>query len=243
MKHYLVTLWNVDLYDLGWLQRRQKVFEKFTLRSVEGQEVKNFEWLFISDARTPDSFKNVLERYPARVHYHDFENYEWKYPKIKGLEEKMELAVRIETIPDVIGAAIGKQDTDYIITSRLDNDDIIAREHMRRIQSHAAEAWQTESARKFWLTLVRGFRLKEDKIYPFNSKASSFLSFVEDPENLETCYRSVHTLAANGERPLKIIRRGEPTWAEVIHGENVMNRVKRWKGERDAAPELGRFNL
>ena len=65
MKHYLVTRWNVDLFDLGWLQRRQKIFEKFTLPSVEGQHNQNFEWLFISDSRTPDKFKNVLERYPA----------------------------------------------------------------------------------------------------------------------------------------------------------------------------------
>ncbi|MFX1384904.1 MAG: DegT/DnrJ/EryC1/StrS family aminotransferase [Promethearchaeota archaeon] len=51
MKHYLVTCWNVDLYDLGWLQRRQKVFERFTLPSVEGQKNKNFEWLLITGYR------------------------------------------------------------------------------------------------------------------------------------------------------------------------------------------------
>lgn len=243
MKHYLVTQWNCNLFDLGWLQRRQKLFEKFTLPSVEGQLNKNFEWLLISDSRTPDKFKNVLDRYPATVVYHDFEHYEWKVPDLGRLAPVMQFAVKLESIGDIVAGAIGQQDTDYIITSRLDNDDILAVEHMDKIQQHAEILWNSRDVDKFWLSLVRGLRWCEDKVYPFNSLANSFLSFVEDPNNLQTCYMCCHTLAKTSDYPIKGIRQGQPTWAEVIHGENVLNRLKRFRGEYPAWKEYGRFSF
>lgn len=242
MKHYLVTLWNVDLYDLGWLQRRQRLFEKYTLPSVKGQNSKDFEWLLISDVRTPDKFKNVLDRYPARTVYYDWENYKWT--SLKGIDDDspMGLAVRVETIGDVIAGAIGEQDVP-VITSRLDNDDMISKEHIRRTRLYAEKLWAKRGP-KFWITMVRGSRLSNGKMYPVNSKCSSFTSFVEDGKNLKTAYQCVHTLANRTEYPLEIIREGEPTWCEVIHGENVMNRLKRYRGEHPATKEeLGRFSV
>lgn len=241
MRHYLITQWNVDLYDLGWLQRRQKVFEKYTLPSVEGQFNKNFEWILISDSRTPDKFKNVLDRYPARTIYYDFEHYNWTVPSGK-FEPVMARSIRLEVIGDVVAEIIGKQ-TVPVITSRLDNDDLLAKEHMQRIRQYATELWESKGP-KFWLSLVRGYRLKEGKIYPFNSKCNAFVSFVEDPNNLKTAYQCCHTVANRTPYPLEIIRQGEPTWAEVVHGENVLNRVKRWKGERPLnVNDYRRFNI
>lgn len=242
MKHYLVTLFNVDLYDLDWLQRRQKLFEKYTLPSVEGQQNKDFEWLIISDSRTPDQFKSVLDRYPARTVYHDWTNYKWA--ELDGIkpDSPMGLAVRVETIGDVVGGIIGEQDTNYVITSRLDNDDMISKEHIARTQGYAAQLWE-EKGPKFWVTMVRGSRLCGDQIYPVNSKCSSFVSFVEDPKNLKTAYQCVHTLSNRTEYELVIIREGEPTWCEVIHSDNVMNRLKRYRGARPAKEVLRRFNV
>jgi len=244
MKHYLITQWNCDLYDLTWLQRRQKVFERFTLPSVEAQSNKNFEWLLISDSRTPDKFKNVLDKYPATVIYHDFENYEWKTSNVNLTEFKpiMQFALRLEFIGDIVAGAIGQQDTDYIITSRCDNDDMIASEHIDRIQKEAKSLYKNRETDKFWLSLVRGYRWKEDKMYPFNSTYNSFLSFVENPENLQTCYQCSHVLAKVSEYPTHGVRSGAATWSEVIHENNVMNRVKRRRGEKSAAEEQCRFN-
>ncbi|MHA2374453.1 MAG: glycosyltransferase, partial [Candidatus Thorarchaeota archaeon] len=137
MKHYLVTQWNCDLYDLDWLKRRQVVFERFCLPSVESQTTKDFEWVLVSDSRTPDEFKNVLDSYPATVIYHDFENYEWKAPDVSKLSEIMQLSTRLEYIQDIVADFIGEQDTDYIITSRCDNDDSISLDHIERTQYHA----------------------------------------------------------------------------------------------------------
>lgn len=238
----MVTCWNVDLYDFDWLCRRQKVFERFTLPSVEGQKNKNFEWLLISDSRTPDKFKNVLDRYPARIIYYDFEHYDWVEVD-QSLDSRMQLAIRIETIGDVVAKAIGKHDTDYVITSRLDNDDILAVEHMDRIQKYVRSLWTSNY--RFWFSLVRGYRYKVDagKVYAFNSRRNSFLSFVEPPTDLKTCYQCCHTQADETGYPMELIRAGLPSWGEVVHGENVLNRVKRFAREDDARNVLGRFSL
>ena len=240
MKHYLITQWNCDLYDLGWLQRRRKVFERFTLPSVQAQSNKNFEWIFVSDSRTPDEFKQVLNSYGASVIYHDFENHNWKIPR-KENETPIEKFTRLETIGDIVATYIGKQDTDYVITSRLDNDDCLSYDYISKTQAFSKDIWD---GNKFWLSLVRGYKWADDKVYPHNTKWSSFLSFIEDPENLETAYQCVHKLAGESGYPVNIIHKGvSPSWLEVIHGENQLNRRKRGRGERDAAEVQERFNF
>jgi hypothetical protein len=234
------------MYDLAWLEHRQNLFEKYTLPSIEGQHNKDFEWLLISDARTPDKFKNVMDKYPARVVYKDWTRYQWaELPGIKR-NSPMGLAVRIETINDVVAEAIGQQ-TVPVITSRLDNDDIVAKEHMQRIRAYSEELWETKGP-KFWVTMTRGWRYCQDNIYPINSKCSSFVSFVESPENLETCYPCLHTMTERDAKqkgyPFVIIREGEPTWAELIHPNTVMNRLKRYRGEQPVTKEfLRRFSI
>jgi len=240
MKHYLVTQWNCDLYDLGWLQRRRKVFERFTLPSVQAQTNKNFEWVLVSDSRTPDEFKQVLNSYSAFVIYHDFSTHVWKYPPVPN-ETLLQRSVRLETIGEIIASYVGKQDTDYVITSRLDNDDCISAGYIDNTQKYSESLWD---GNKFWLSFVRGYKWNENKVYNHNTKYNSFLSFIESPENLETAYQCCHTLAGASGYPVHIIRHGlQPSWLEVVHGENVLNRRKRSRGERPASEEQGRFNF
>jgi hypothetical protein len=242
MKHYLVTQWNCDLYDLGWLQRRKKVFERFTLPSVQAQSNKNFEWILVSDFRTPDEFKQILNSYGATVIYHDFENHKWKIEPGSN-ETRLERSVRLETIGEVIADYIGKQDTDYVITSRLDNDDCIAFDYIENVQKYSKAFWE-ESKDKFWLSLVRGYKWNEDSVYPHNTKWNSFLSFIEPTGSLETAYQCCHTQAGDSGYPVHIMRQGvNPSWLEVVHGENVMNRLKRVRGKRPAKEEQARFNF
>ncbi len=230
MKHYLVTQWNCDMYDIDWLQRRQKVFEKFCLPGVEAQENQDFEWLMVSDSRTPDKFKNVLESYPATVIYPDFENYVWDdhAPPCNDLSSLMKRSTQLEYISQHLIDHIGTLDTDYVITSRCDNDDALAFDHISRIQWYAK--YLRRNDREFWLSFVRGLQWKDDIVYSHNSRNNPFLSFVENPEDLKTCYQVCHTLASETPYMVHVVRSGEPTWLQVVHGENLLNRVKR-KGQ------------
>jgi len=228
MKHYLVTQWNCDLYDLDWLKQRQKLFETFTIPSVLAQTNKDFTWLLVSDSRTPKEFRSVLDSYPAEVIYHNFEGHKW--PEVEGSDPIHRRSVQLEYISNVVSDYIGYQNTDYIITSRCDNDDAIAKDHMEKIRDGALEAWLTQPKPKFWLNIVRGYKWDRGIVYPKNSNRSPFISFVEpDNGHLLTTYQCCHTLATESEYNVVQVRQGAPTWMQVIHPDNLLNKTMRFR--------------
>ncbi len=231
MKHYLITEWNVDMVDMEWLTARQKLFEKITLPSVMAQSNVSFEWILVSDSRTPDEFKSVLNSYPATVFYYDWGNHDWESPEYNGSGTKggvMQRSIDLEYIAKPLQEFIGEQDTDYVITSRLDNDDGISTDHIDKIQKVAKQHWKGD---RFWLNLVRGLKYCDGYVYPVNSAASPFISFVEPPHKLKTTYQVCHTEAKTSGYPMVQIRQGAPTWLQVIHGANLLNKLMRVKGK------------
>lgn len=243
MKHLLITQWNCDIFDIDWLQRRQKVFEKFCLPGVEAQKNQDFEWLMVSDSRTPDKFKNVLESYPATVIYPDFENHVWDdhAPPCDDLSAIMKRSTQLEYISNFLIDHIGTLDTDYVITSRCDNDDVLAFDHIDRIQTHAKDFRRLDD--EFWFSLIRGMQWSHGYVYPHNSLNNAFLSFVEHPENLKTCYQVCHTLASKTDYPVHGVRSGSPTWLQVVHDENLLNKVKRQRGKAPDSTIRDRFTF
>jgi len=242
MKHYLITQFNCDLYDLGWLQRRQPLFERFCLPSVQAQTNKNFEWILVSDARTPPEFKAVLDSYPATVIYYDFSTYDWDAvaPPCNDLEPKMKRAVQLEYIAPVIREYLGTLETEYVITTRLDNDDAISVDFIDRIQQEAAKHFEPIINPKFWLSLPRGYKWCDGFYYPLTSNKNPFCSFVETPQDLITVYSAVHTLIVNRTPyPCHIVRAGDPTWLQVITPEAMLNKLMRERGKQpDTDPEF-----
>jgi hypothetical protein len=245
MKHYLITKWNVDNIDMKWLKERQKLFEKFTLPCVQAQTNKDFEWIIISDVQTPDAFKKVLESYPATIFYYDWANYDWEAPEFKGggvhaKQELMQRSIDLEYISKPLRDFIGKQKTDYVITSRLDNDDGISVDHIDKIQRFAKKNWKGD---RFWLNLVRGLKYNHGNVFPVNSAHSPYISFVEPPQGLLTTYQVCHTEAQKTGHPVVQVREGQPTWLQVIHGGNLLNRLKRQKGKKPFSTVADRFKI
>jgi hypothetical protein len=245
MKHYLVTEWNVDMIDMDWLTERQKLFEKITLPSVMAQTNKDFEWILVCDLQTPDAFKKVLESYPATIFYYDWAQHDWKSPEFKGhgpgaKQELMQRSIDLEYIAGPLQDFIGKQKTDYVITSRLDNDDGISIDHIDKIQRFAKQNWK---GKRFWLNLVRGLKYNHGDVFPVNSPHSPFISFVEPPQGLLTTYQVCHTEAQKTEYNVVQVREGQPTWLQVIHGGNLLNRLKRQKGKAPFSTVAERFKI
>ena len=240
MKHYLITEWNVDMIDMEWLTARQKLFEKITLPSVMAQTNKDFEWIIVSDVMTPNAFKEVLESYPATVFYYDWNNHDWESPEFNGKSEIMQRSIDLEYIAKPLREFIGEQDTDYVITSRLDNDDGISIDHIDKIQRFAAAYWD---GGRFWLNLVRGLKYCDGHVYPVNSAASPFISFVEPPNGLLTTYQVCHTEAKTSKYTTHQVREGEPTWLQVIHGDNLLNKLMRVGGKKPFSAVAKRFKI
>jgi hypothetical protein len=224
MKHYLITPWNVDMVDLEWLKARQILFEKFTLPSVLSQTNKNFEWIIVSDHRTPDSFRKVLDSYPATVLYADFD-----LTNIKLAQTSHRRGVRLEeSIAAPLREYLKDVDTDYIITSRLDNDDAISVDHVDKVQRFARE--RKCDGMPFWLNMQRGYKWCSGNVYPIGALQNPFISMVEEQGELLTAYRCSHKVVHKHAR-MEQVREGHPTWMQVIHGANLLNKLMRYRGE------------
>jgi hypothetical protein len=247
MKHYLVTPWNMDMLDVEWMTERHTLFEEVCLPSVMSQKNKDFEWLLIADERTPKSFKKRLEAYPATILYSKFDCDSVfasipKESRVKLLDSPLlQRAIGLECSTAVpLRKYIGKQDTDYIITSRLDSDDAISIDHIDKIQKHAKLQY---NGKRFWLNLVRGLKLCRGNVYPINAQANPFISFVEPPHKVRTAYCVSHGQAPKSEYPLSQVREGTPTWLQNIHGGNLVNKLMRHHGKKPFSTVSKYFKL
>jgi hypothetical protein len=195
--------------------------------------------VLICDERTPDVFKNMLEKYPAEKMYFNFEGYNWKGSKHSS--KNMQRAVDLECIGEVVASYLKEEKGQYIITSRCDSDDAISIEHINKIQENAMANWK---GRPFWLNLVRGYKWCDNHVYPVGSLYNPFISFVEPSgKNLLTTYQTCHTECTKTPYDVVNIREGNPTWLQVIHGGNLLNKLMRVRGKKPQEEVLNLFRV
>ena len=118
VRHFVLTRFNVRLGDAStppddeWLRVRLALFERFTVPSIESQDVPPDRWIVFVDVDSPD----------------------W-------LVSRLETAADIERVtgvftPAIASEAVGSYDS-KLITTRLDCDDAIARDYVGRVQAEA----------------------------------------------------------------------------------------------------------
>ena len=212
MKHFLITRYNVGLYDRAlahaeWMRRRAEFFTRFTLSSVLKQTEKNFEWIILYDPRTPP--KDMLLEAPFKP--------DW----VNKDERPNDAALRI------IKTNYRIDDSELIITTRLDNDDAIAPNFIENVQRIA------EGRDSKVITPPDGYSfhalLLETKRRTL-SVPSPFCSLVERP--FRTVLYRDHTLLY---RDYEVHIQAGPQWLQVIHSTNQTNQ---FRGEPCAPVEV-----
>ena len=132
-KHYIITRMNVGIYDQPkskqWMEHRIELFEKYTLPSILRQTNKNFTWVLCFDERTPNE---VICKYD----YLDNVEIFWDRPKYW-----------MKTKPP---------ETDWVITSRIDNDDYYYPNFVEDIQREFI-------SRKMEMVIDIGFLILDEK--------------------------------------------------------------------------------
>ena len=202
-RHFILTRFNVRLEEhrqrgADWLQHRCELFERFCLPSVIGQTCKNFDWVVFFDAATPMPFQERIRR------YHD-------QGDIRRIYLKGEFGQ--DAIRDAIGHLVDGYD--YVITTRLDNDDAICRNFVEVIQSRFA-------AQEFeFLNFTNGYVWHGSQVYRSQYQSSPFISLVERNGTLSTVFNGNHMhLSSLG--PIRQI--AEPAgWLQVVHDRNLAN--------------------
>ncbi len=221
-KHILITRfnlpkrWNSDkqgneILDTVWLEERFDLFEIFCIPSIEGQTCKDFEWWVYFDENTDSFFKKRIE------------SIERKHPIFKPKYEKSYDDFEAN-MPTEIHDSLKKENKDWLITTRFDNDDMLAKDTIAILQKKIN--YKNDSL----LEIPWGYTLElnskpKPKLRKIKLELNPFISYVEKVEK-DRVIKSVYFYEHTEWRDVNsIIVSNRPQWVQVIHDKNLFNRI------------------
>ena len=214
-KHYLITRFNLrnknwdvtknneTLLTREWMSHRIGLFSNFCLPSVANQSNSNFQWLLFFDETTDADFKVTLEDL-----LQPFQNFKSFY--IDGMD-----AFHPEIKKFI---AEDSKDSDYIITSRIDNDDCIHKDYINTIQG------QFKSQDFMAIDILKGYSLQISPDIMLGKKEhifNPFISLIEKNDSPKTVWFSDHNMWKKESRRIEIANKR--LWMSIIHEKNAVN--------------------
>lgn len=196
--------WDKMFIDTEWLEGRFKLFEAYCLPSVKAQTSKNFSWLVFFHPDTPEEYKLRIS------------NITDKFPQFKPIYIKSN-----NDIPQKIQDELKRNfsDKNWVITTRIDNDDIIAKDYIDNIQ----KLFRPEN--KLILDFYKGYILdhKNLELYKYDYQSNAFISIIENSNNIKSVLSFNHARAKEYGNIEHID--SKRMWSQVIHGENLGNKI------------------
>lgn len=211
--HLLETQFSVSMgreLTRAWLDERLGLLRKFTMRAVEAQTTDTFTWLLLCDENTDAAILEELREEERRL------------PCLR-----IALTSDQRTPLDVLRGEV-QPETDVLITTRLDSDDMIADGYVRAIQDYAG-SFHRSSYEALLVNFPHGYRLdvREGKLFEDWMPNSSFHSLFERPtmgppqtvRNVNAAHiRLHHHYPTQQDESM-------PAWLIVVHGGNLINCV------------------
>ena len=217
MQHILLTRFNLKInpdikseQNLGltheWLEHRFQIFHQFCFPSVLNQSKKEFLWIIFFDIDTPEIYRKKAQsllQHSEKI-------------KIIFIDGFKELNTSLQEIikPFITGS--------YVVTTRLDNDDIIHRDFIATINELAVPSNNTI------IDLVTGYQLKlsfeKAIIRQYENAFNPFISLVETSNQVKTVLSKMHNEWEGADKIIKFSKK--PLWVEYIHGKNAANYSK-----------------
>lgn len=192
----------------GWLTQRFALFEEVCLPSMAAQSSRAFHWIVYFDEHTPESFLKRIDTLRQTVPF---------IPYFTGLFPS---AGWVRSLEEVIPTR-----SPLLLSTRLDNDDALARDYVARIQ---AEAAQYAGSLPVSLNFYNGFIRTENALYAIRHSRNAFFS--------RLCRWEPGMVVANGIQHMDLERygpviqiEGPGAWLQVVHGQNVSNKVRGWR--------------
>jgi hypothetical protein len=210
LQHFVLTRFNIASAGResairntpGWLERRFHLFETYCLSSMAAQDPGSFTWLIYFDEQTPEEFRARISAAQRIVPFEAI--------FVKMLHRDLIANHVLERL------APG---SDRVITTRLDNDDAISRDYLAYVRQ-IAESVDNDTVINFrW-----GIALKDGRLYTARDDSNPFVSLVEASEAPKTIWTATHTQLPTLYKFKQVLT--EPRWLQVVHGENVANRIK-----------------
>lgn len=211
LEHFILTRYNLPSAGAerfvrareGWLRDRTRLFETYTLPSMRAQSERRFVWLVFFDPQSPTWLRERIDSWSS----------DGTLFPVFGEEFSREDLVR------EMRARSRQADARHVLTTNVDNDDAVSTGFVAALHSAALA---TAPRRAIYLTqgLIKsraGLHLRTDRHNAF----CSVLATWDDPV---TCWSDWHNRLHLSMPTMEL--GGEPGWLQVVHGDNVSNRVR-----------------
>ncbi len=209
LDHFLLTRFNLPTGGVeariraseSWLTNRWSLFERYCAPSVIAQSTQDFTWVIYFDPESPDWLKRAIEPYVERGLF---------IPRFRA-----EVPTPV-LVSDLQALAVNRDG--MVLTTNIDNDDGVAVDFVRRLQ--AAVDFTDRRA----VYVANGLIVHGNRVYLRHDPANAFCSVAEPWEGARTSWDDWHIMLG---RSMPVVELdGEPGWLQVVHGENVSNRVR-----------------
>lgn len=211
--HLLLTRFNTAVnfapsarrLDTNWLTLRLAVFEQYCLPSVAGQRGAEFRWLVFFDALSPAWFRERVATFEPLV----------TPVYIDGLATDEVIARKV--------VETGLVSSPYLVTTRLDSDDAISRDHLASVQG----AFRQQD-REF-IDFPFGLQSFHGHLYNVYWPSNPFLSLIErvsDDGQVTTVFCVAHDRVTDANKVKRILR--SPQWLQILHDSNNVSTLRGW---------------
>lgn len=250
-RHLVITTFNVpitddiDAYprrlDPRWLADRFTLFEKYCLPSVRSQSSQDFTWVVYFDSRTPAVFRERIRGYG-------------EYRNFVPVFADDQYIITERYLGDLT------RNCRFLITTKLDNDDAMARDYVGAIQA------QFDQQPFTFLNFTRGLVLCDGRLYCSENFSNPYISLIESINGFRTIeprddpdMRLITSEPAwvNGFKTAYCLNHARlddlglatqvstgPMWLQVVHGRNTLETGPGREATRQPLRRLrGRFDV
>jgi len=186
-----------------WLEHRFDLFDRYCFPSVRNQSNQNFKWLVFFSDKTPEKYRRRI------ASYEEFDNFT---PIFLDSSMGFDESFRNKCISDHLEC-----DTQYLITTRLDNDDALGDNAVAVIQSRFHE-------QEFEVLNFRDvYYLCDDQLCVWESECNQFVSIIERIEDgqFKTAWFKQNSLIPDTHPVTQIT--GGPYCLVLVHDRNIFN--------------------
>lgn len=199
------------ILDSAWLEERFTLFENFCMPSMVAQTCKDFEWWVIFDENTDPYYKTRIQDIQLK-----FKNFK---PKFERSYDTFEANLPIKLQNSLIRERIN-----WLITTRLDNDDMLAKDTIKVLQK--GFDFKTESLLEIpWGYTLELNSVPKPKLRRVRMELNPFISYAEEVKidsAIKTVYFNQHTEWGDVK---SIIISNKAHWVQIIHEKNLFNRI------------------
>lgn len=186
-----------------WHKARFKLFEHFCFHAMKHQSNTHFTWVVLFDTTTSPKFRKKINQL-----FSEFSHFKALF--VDGMDSFM---------PAVVNYVKQHCKADYVITSRLDNDDFVSINFIQTIQDEFSEQ------KYMALDFVDGYTLKTQPNFQLGYHLNVFNPFIslieKNTKNITTVWDKDHASWKREPRVKQI--RNKLIWMSIIHTDNKVN--------------------